>query len=325
MTRWAVWRTALAALLFLCVQAVAAADAQPGAKLEPGSGRFDHGFQSAGALRTLPVWYHRPADAPSDAPIVFVLHGQSRNASTYRKYWIPFAEKQRFVLLVPEFSREQFPGNAGYNLGYMYTADGTLRPESEWTYSVIEELFDRVRAANGLTRTTYDIYGHSAGAQFVHRMVLFKPNARYRVAVAANSGWYTMPDASAKYPYGLGGVEPGSVQLARAFARRLIVLLGDADIDPEHRQLSRTPGANAQGPHRFARGHTFFEHARKAAAAQGVPLAWSLEVAPGVAHSNARMAPHAARFVAGGELSVAGSPSSDQSASTTPEAGGLRR
>lgn len=54
-----------------------------------------------------------------------------------------------------------------------------------------------------------------------------------------------------------------------------------------------------QGPHRFARGHHYFETARREAARLGVPLAWELAIAPGVAHSAEHMAPHAARHLFG--------------------------
>ncbi|MFR4038510.1 MAG: hypothetical protein ACLTZT_12545 [Butyricimonas faecalis] len=39
--------------------------------------------------------------------------------------------------------------------------------------------------------------------QFVHRFVTFKQNTHLNKAVAANSGWYTVPDVQVEYPYGL--------------------------------------------------------------------------------------------------------------------------
>lgn len=294
------------AVMALVANTATAAQASAEARLASGSGVFDYTFVSAETPRKVTVWYHRPAEAGADAAIVFVLHGQGRTASNYRKHWIPFAERQRFVLLVPEFSRSQFPGNQGYNLGNMVGPDGKQHPERQWTYSAIEALFDDVRAANGFVPKTYDIYGHSAGGQFVHRLVLFKPHARFRVAVAANSGWYTMPDRSVRFPYGLGGSSVGPEQLTRALSRRLVVLLGDADNNPDDPQLKHTFGALEQGPHRLARGDAFFQRAKRMAAELGVPLAWTLETAPGVAHSNAAMAPFAARWVGMSEDAVAG-------------------
>lgn len=288
----------IAFALLVVFPVVAGQEHAAAARLSAGSGSFDFSFVSAGASRRITVWYHQPADAGANAPIVFVMHGEARNASTYRKYWIPFAEERRFVLLVPEFSRDEFPTEASYNLGNMTAADGTLYPEEQWGYTAIEDIFEVVRKANGFARPRYDIYGHSAGGQFVHRLVLFKPDARYRVAVAANAGWYTMPDFGVVYPYGLAATGVAPARSAQAFGRRLVVLLGDRDTDPDHRSLRRTPKAMAQGEHRYARGHAFFERARGTAAEMNVPFAWTLHVARDVGHSNARIAPHAAQFVA---------------------------
>jgi len=49
----------------------------------------------------------------------------------------------------------------------------------------------------------FSMFGHSAGAQFVHRYITFMPQGHLRAAVAANSGWYTLPDQTLKLPYGL--------------------------------------------------------------------------------------------------------------------------
>ena len=269
---------------------------EPEAKLAPGAGSLVFPFVSGGEARRITLWYFRPAAAGTDAPIVFVMHGAGRSGESYRKAWIPFAEKGGYVLLVPEFSRKEFPGNT-YEQGNMIGRDGARHPESQWTYTAVEDIFDAVRAANGFTAPTYDIYGHSAGGQFLHRLVFFKPDARYRVAVAASSGWYLMPDFKVEYPYGLAGSGVGRDQVARAFGRRVVVLLGGDDTDPNHYQLRRTREAMRQGTNRLERGQAYYERARRAAAELQTPFNWLLEVAPGVAHSNAQMAPFAAKYV----------------------------
>lgn len=36
-----------------------------------------------------------------------------------------------------------------------------------------------------------------------HQMTLFSPDASFDLAIAANSGWYTLPVTNKRFPYGL--------------------------------------------------------------------------------------------------------------------------
>ena len=112
----------------------------------------------------------------------------------------------------------------------MIDSAGNPRPKSEWALTAIERLFDVVRDEMGLSRTDYDIVGFSGGAQFVHRLVLFLPEARFRRAVAASPGRYAFPSWSDKFPYGLAGSPIDRPGLAVAFSRQLVLLLGDRDV-----------------------------------------------------------------------------------------------
>jgi len=171
-------------------------------------------------------------------------------------------------------------------------------PESAWSFSAIEHLFDAVRTATGSTRTTFRIFGHSAGSQFVHRLLMTHPETPVERAVAANAGWYTMPDESVAWPYGLGDSGFEAAGLAGFLQLPVTVLLGDADTVTTASNLRRTPEAMLQGPHRFTRGHTFYSAARSAAEALGVDFGWALDTVPGAGHSNALMAPRAAEILA---------------------------
>ena len=248
-------------------------------------------FEQAG--RHVTVWYFLPAEATADGPVVFVMHGVKRNAEDYLRDWAPSAEQRKFLLVVPEFSDAEFPGDEGYNYGNTVTPAGDAVARDQWSFSMIEPIFDAVRARAGNRRQDYLIYGHSAGAQFVQRFVFFVPAARMARAVAANAGWYMLADPAIEFPYGLKGTPVSADDLRQALGRPLTILLGTADIDPKHRMLRHTPEAEAQGPHRFARGHYFFDHAKAAAASQHAAFGWSLATAPGVAHSDRGMTPYA--------------------------------
>ena len=152
----------------------------------------------------IPVRLFVPEAVDSDAPIVIVLHGASRDAERYYEDWRSEAANHDFVVAVPYFSRDDFPKSAHYNLGYVFEpAPGAQRPPDVWTFAVIEPLFDAVVEMLDGRQTRYTLFGHSAGSQFLHRFLYYVPGARVKRAIAANAGWYTMPEFGVRYPYGL--------------------------------------------------------------------------------------------------------------------------
>jgi pimeloyl-ACP methyl ester carboxylesterase len=179
------------------------------------------------ADRPITAWTYRPRELSSSAPVVFVMHGKGRNGREYRDSWIELAERNRFLLLTPEFSDEAYPSEEMYQWGFVKSSDGKLRDRQKWSFMAIEHLFDEVVRDNGLAAKRYFIYGHSGGGQFVHRLAMLCPEARFELAIAANPGWYTMPDLTIDYPYGLRGTPAGAAQLRAALARPLVILLGD--------------------------------------------------------------------------------------------------
>jgi poly(3-hydroxybutyrate) depolymerase len=257
----------------------------------PGSFPFELGGHH------LTVWHYQPEGLTADSPVLFVIHGVGRNAEEYRNDWIEFAEQKKFLLVAPEFSKAEFPGVESFNSGNLFAPDGQLRPREQWSYSVIEPLFDAVRARFGIRRNDYQIYGHSAGAQFVQRFLYFVPDARCTRLVAANAGWYMLPTLTTAFPYGLQGTPADATALRQAFARDLIILLGEADTDPQHPSLRHTPEADAQGLYRLARGKHFYARAQAEAAAQRLTCNWTLVTVPGVEHVNKTMAPFAVRHL----------------------------
>ena len=263
--------------------------------LQPGSHEFT--FREE---RPILVRYHLPDGYTPSTPIVFVMHGNGRTGESYFRTWRQPAIDYGFLLIVPEFGAENYPGSRSYNLGNVFPGEKpTIRnPESDWTFTAIEDLFDVIRKAAGSTRAAFRIYGHSAGSQFVHRLLMTRPDAPVERAVAANAGWYTMPAEDVRWPYGLGGSGFEVSSLANRFQQDVTILVGDQDTDPNDPNLRRTPEALEQGPHRLARGHVFYEVARSAAESLGVPFAWVFETVPGAGHRNSQMMPRAAAILA---------------------------
>ena len=231
------------------------------------------------------VWFCRPPSITPDTRVLFVMHGSESDTSRQAcDIAAPYLQPLNAIVLAPQFSEQYFPGDS-YMFGNMLDPTGKTLPKPMWALTVIERLFDLVRDTLGLSRREYDIIGFSGGAQFVHRLVLFVPEARFRRAVAASAGRYAFPVWSERFPYGLAGSPIDRTVLPTVFSRDFVVLLGDHDTTDRERE----PGATAQGASRFARGLRFFASATDEASALQAPLRWQLRIASGVDHSAAPM------------------------------------
>lgn len=172
------------------------------------------------------------------------------------------------------------------------------RDREAWIYGDFDRIFGKARAILGLESPAYDMFGHSAGGQILHRTALFQPDSKARRVLASNAGWYTVPDRETAFPYGVQGTGISEKDLEAAFQTDLIVFLGENDDADETRgSVRHTPEADAQGMHRLARGRHFFRESRAIAEELGAEFNWKLEVVPGVGHDYRRMSTAAADYL----------------------------
>jgi hypothetical protein len=108
---------------------------------------------------------------------------------------------------------------------------GTLNPPALRSYAIVEHLFAALREQGVTRRRGYALFGHSAGSQFVHRMVMFGHRERVVACVAANAGTYMMPDLDIDFPYGLRATGLDEAALKAILQYRLTVMAGTADND----------------------------------------------------------------------------------------------
>lgn len=247
--------------------------------------------------KNITIWHNIPQSLHSNTDIVFVMHGVKRNGKDYCASWTEFSNRKNFILIVPEFSAANFPGSSQYNLANIIDSSGNYSKKENWHFHIIEDIFIDLKKKLNLNTKDYYLYGHSAGAQFVHRFVLFYPESSLKLAISANAGWYTFPDNSIDFPYGLNGVNLSVEQLKQAFSKRMIVLLGEKDTDTNHKHLRKTPEAETQGKNRLERGNNFFRSAQKMASQNNLPLNWEAKYVDGIGHSNSGMAKKAISFI----------------------------
>lgn len=265
--------------------------------LDPPQGRSTLPFTDARhPQRPLEVNFYRPSSQGPEDEVVFVQHGMLRNGDEYRDFWIDAAEKHNLLIVAPTFGNEHFPQAEGYNNGLLVGEDGAIAAQDDWLYAVPARVLAALRKAGVTTRDKVKLFGHSAGGQFVHRLLVTQSETPFETAFAANSGWYTLPTLERRFPEGLGGLSLGETELARWLAWPMVIFAGDQDIVTSDPNLPAQPEALAQGPMRYARAHFMLDFAKAEAARRGLPCNWSLITVPGIGHDGAAMSRAAASW-----------------------------
>ena len=267
-----------------------------------GTGAFT--FTPTGHLsdRPITVFYHIPDSAHQSSPIAMVVHGSARDGEYLRNALKPESDRRNAIILMPNFGSAEYSNNY-FLLGNLFD-DGenpsvaSQNDSTEWTYAIIEQLFIHFRAEVASKDARYDLVGFSGGGQFAHRFALFAHRPQCDRIVACSSGWYTLPDAASPYPYGLGTTQRASdADVRKALATPLHLAVGSADTDPNSSGLRHTAEADAQGLNRVQRANYAFQRAMDQSTAINAPLAWSLHLETGVAHSAVGMGNYALTYL----------------------------
>ena len=238
----------------------------------------------AGTIAEPPAGCHLflPDSLDSATRLLVSVHGISRNAEEHLRCFAPLAAEYGVAIMAPVFSPVAFPdyqrlGRHGKGL----RADQVLR-----------SMLNRLARQVGLAPRRIHLFGHSGGAQFVHRYVMAYPDqvARY---VASAAGWYTLPDPALPYPLGTGE-SAGLLDVAFdpfAFLRVPgAVLVGSRDYK-RGAALRNAPMVNAlQGGTRIERAERWVAAMNTAATVRGLLPPVSLELVAAAGHRFGEMA-----------------------------------
>jgi dienelactone hydrolase len=270
------------------------------------SGQFVFEYKTGETVKKIPVYYAAPKSLTQATRVVFVLHGNGRKSEGYRKEWQPYAAKYNYLVLCPEFSEADFPDIWQYNYGNVYdNAAKRWTPRNEWTFNAIEGLFDFVRQDPKVTAEAYCLFGHSAGAQFVHRMVLLMPEARFSMAIANGAGFYTEPAFNKNFPAGLKATPATEETLKKAFKKEVIILMGEQD--KVSKTMPKAPEA-FDDYDRVWKAKLFFTEAKAQADKLQVSLNWKFQLVPGAHHNDAIHAEYGSRLAAHSKRKIENDP-----------------
>ena len=248
--------------------------------------------------RRLVLHSARPRDWDADMPVVIVHHGVGRNGGSYRNYWLKLVDEARVLAVSVEFPEASFPEYLWYNFGNLHTKDGARNPREEWTFGIDERLFAALRSQGVTERPRYGLFGHSAGGQFVHRMLTFGYREHVAVAVSANAGTYAMPDLEIDWPWGVGAMDLDEAALRSLLEFPITVMAGTEDTDTTGKFFPKGPRSLRQGAHRYERAQNYVRMGHAAASRLGTVCAWKVIDVPGIGHDGRGMSAAAAPVIA---------------------------
>ena len=286
----------------------------------PGSGCFYMPVDEQ-STTDIQLFYHLPEAYNPDSRILIVVPGAGRNADDYRDSWVAVSEQYSVLVLSPAYPEIAYDF-AAYHLGgivsdLVFQGDTDPDPsvfrlsdddisynvnnnESAWLFKQFDTAFLEVSSELESTQSTYDLFGHSAGGQILHRYTLFNDNPLANTIIAANAGFYTQVNRGISTPFGLRDSTIDEPRLETALSRQLIVLLGELDNREETRgTMLHTPLIDSHGLSRLERGQFFFQSAEMEAARMNTEFNWKLEIVAGVGHDFRGMAAAAAQLLYG--------------------------
>jgi hypothetical protein len=241
----------------------------------------------------IPVFYYIPTNYTDKSPIIFVMHGCLRNAEKYIINWINYAEEHNIIVVAPKFQKKYFE-QCDYNYGNV-NKNGEIVDEDDWTFNIIDKIFEVFIEKLSLRQNKYIIYGHSAGAQFVHRYFILNNSKYMKYAISANAGSYCMLNDKFDYPWGIKNLSNYTNRILSNLGKKLYVLIGDEDNKVKY--LPDSKQDYIEGSNRYERGKNFFKEANRFAINNKINMNWKLEVMHGVGHDNDKTIPYCINII----------------------------
>jgi len=241
------------------------------------------------------VYYSAPVSITENTKIMFIIHGSARSADSYLNDWLALSEGRDVFLIAPQFSKEFYDEYA-----YLMKTNKRgkrVRDASLDLDSSLGELFNFFSSKFNIKTEDFRIYGHSDGAQFVHRYLLLSNETRIDKAAMANAEFYTFLNTAAQYPFGIKNMNVSEDRLKWFLSLKGGIFLGDQDNNPRHKGLPNMRKAKKQGKHRLQRGTNFFNDLVELGVEKNLPFRWRYQIVPGVSHENAGMSVAAAEFL----------------------------
>jgi pimeloyl-ACP methyl ester carboxylesterase len=232
-----------------------------------------------------------PAVVNSARRPLIALHGISRKDKAIFAGFKDVAAKTGRILIVPRFSRKDWPE---------FQRIGRARPDRA-ILGLLSVLRDEGIIASG----KIDLFGFSGGAQLANRFALLYPQMVSKLHLAA-AGWYCMPDQEIPFPVGIGTAKKprrhGAADIDAAMRAQigqflripLRLYVGEEDTLRDAALRTTAIVDRSQGLDRKSRAAAFLASFREAAGRLGIAPNISMAILAGCGHDFTQCAQEAA-------------------------------
>lgn len=140
-------------------------------------------------------WYRQPSGTAAPAGVLLLVpgfNGDGHGMLDSSSPWAKFADDQHLVLVGPTFKTtpEEMHSRRGYYYPELWSGEATLKA------------LEQIRAKTGVRNDKVLLFGFSAGAHFVHRFALWRPE-KVTAFVAYSAGWWDAPKSTLRNTPGL--------------------------------------------------------------------------------------------------------------------------
>jgi len=289
--------------------------------INEGSGSFIINGSNEHQNDSITIFYHKPVNFHRNSRILLVIPGAGRNGDDYRDAWIEVSEKFSILIVSPSYPEKAYD-YGDYHLGgvvsnldlskgvsfkkgtnQVFIDENSIefnvnQNKDAWIFNDFDRIFRLIRTATKSKQKKYDVFGHSAGGQILHRFALLCPNSMANRILASNAGTYTPINYEIDYPFGIKNVGVANSDIKKSFRKKLVLLLGELDNDSETRgRMLRSKTADKQGTNRLDRGKYFYISSQHVAEKSKARFNWELEIIPNIGHDQKRMAKAAAKYL----------------------------
>ena len=256
------------------------------------------------------VFSYIPKGNKEDMKIIFVMSGCLRDALNYLKNWIEVADKYNYIIVAPEFDKDHYSiaeheyGNL-IDIEYDYSSQDiyipymkygkTIKDKSEWIYDIIDNIYLKFIKENTLKNDGFIIFGHSSGAQFVHKYLMLGDSKYCKLYLAANAGLYTFFNEEKDYPYGIKNLNEYKNIIDKSLSKKAYIMIGDQDITTD--DLNHMEEDKEEGLTRLERGTNYYNIAKEYSNKNNIDFNWNLIIMPNVNHDNKKVVPYACEII----------------------------